>query len=60
MEPQNKKNQVKHGKYGSIMLLHFFPQKPQLLGLTLGDKRTTRPSPEIYLQNLSTLSCMEF
>ena len=24
-----------------------------MLGLTLGDKRTTRPRPEIYPQNLS-------
>ena len=28
MEPQSKKNQVKLGKYGSIMPPHIFPQKP--------------------------------
>ena len=54
MEPQSKKNQVKHGKYGSIVPLHIFPRKPQFLGLTLGDNRTTPPCPEIYTQNFST------
>ena len=39
MESYSKKNQVKHGKYGSI---------------TLGDKKTLPPRPEIYRQNLST------
>ena len=53
MEPQSKKNQVKQGKYGSIMTPCIFPRKPQLLGFTLGDKRTTPPRPEIYPQNLS-------
>ena len=54
MGPQSKKNHVKHGKYGSIMPPHIFPWKPQFLGLTFGDKRTTPPRPEIYPQNLST------
>ena len=33
MEPQSKKNQVKHGKYGSIMPQYIFPRKPQFLPL---------------------------
>ena len=32
---------------------HIFPQKPWLLGLTIGDKRNPPPCPEIYPQNLS-------
>ena len=31
--------------------LHLFPQKPSLLGLTLGDKRAPPPRPGIYPQN---------
>ena len=47
------KNQVKHGKYGSVMPPIIYPRKPLFLGLTLRDKTTTPPSPEIYPQNFS-------
>ena len=54
MEPQSKKNQVKHGKYSSIMPPHISPLEAIILTSDLGDKRTTPPRPEIYTQNLST------
>ena len=43
MEPESKKNQVKHGKHGSIMAAHIFPWKPLFFGLTISKKRTTPP-----------------
>ena len=33
---------------------HIFPRKSSFLALTLGDKTTTPPRPEIYPQNLFT------
>ena len=51
LQNQSQKNQVKHGKYGSIMLPHIFPWKS--LGRTLGEKGTSPPHPETYPQNLS-------
>ena len=51
LQNQSQKNQVKHGKYGSIMPPHIFPWKS--LGRTLGEKGTSLPHPETYSQNLS-------
>ena len=51
LQNQSQKNQVKHGKYGSIMPPRIFPWKS--LGRTLGEKGPSSPHPETYPQNLS-------
>ena len=63
MKSQSKKNQVKHGKYGSIKhstpphththTLTHFPLEAIITRSYLGDKKTLPPLPEIYPQNLS-------
>ena len=53
MEPYSKKNfQVKHGKSGSIMPLHY-PLEAIITRSYPCDKRTPLPRPEIYPQNWS-------
>ena len=59
-----RKNQVKHGKYGSIVPPSHFPSEATVIGLSLDDKRAPLTRPGIYPQNFSviytTLNCKVF